>query len=101
MQKLFKDCKLPENDERAMGILQRIAEMWEDNSWIEPVSIKGTPVSNSSCTARTYHEKIPVEIQEALITLTQTIPQELEDMLNEEMSLHNIIQFARNSMCNE
>lgn len=93
---LFDEFKLPDN-ERAVEILERISELWEENAWIKPES----PSLLAPCYAQTYHEEISLEVQEMLITLSQTVPQELEDMLNEEAPLHRILRFAEKTLRSE
>lgn len=81
---LFDDCKLPDDD-RALEILQRISDLWEDNANIKP-----TKNGNS----RTYHQKVSQELKENLIRISTYNPYALEEMLNQEISLHNILRFA-------
>lgn len=79
---LFDNCKLPDDD-RAQEILSRISELWDDNA---ACSKKGTP--------RFYHQRVSLELKEALIDLSLNSPQMLEEMLNREVSFHNILRFA-------
>lgn len=78
---LFDGCKLP-SDEYALEILGRISELWEDNACTH----KGTP--------RIYHQRVSHEQKEALIELSVVSPYVLEDLLNREISLHDILRVA-------
>lgn len=80
------------DDERALEILQRISDLWEDNAGVRSICSEKHPNPGI------YHKRVSVELKEALIKLSVTASQTLEDMLNEETSLHNILQFAKNAM---
>ena len=84
---LFDDCTLPD-DERAQEILMRISELWDDNAGVRNICSELHPNPNIR------HEKVSMELMEELINLSMTFPQALEDMLNEEVSLHNILRFV-------
>ena len=76
---LFDNCKMP-TDDRALEILQRISELWEDNACTQ----RGAP--------RIYHRRVSREQKEALIEISQFSPHILEYLLNEGISLHNILR---------
>lgn len=88
---LFDGCNLPD-DERAQEILMRISELWDDNASVRNICSERHPNPNIR------HEEVSIELQEELIKLSITSPKTLEDMLNEETSLHNILRFANDAM---
>lgn len=88
---LFDGYQLPD-DERALEILQRISDLWEDNACVRNICEARRPNPNI------VHQRISNELREELIKLSTTSPQALEDMLNHEVSLHNILQFAKSAM---
>ena len=84
---LFDGCKLPD-DERALEILDRISELWENNAGVKTVCTLKYP---NPCIC---HQSVSMKLKEELIKLSVTVPKTLEDMLNDEVSLHNILRFA-------
>ncbi|MBQ2835880.1 MAG: hypothetical protein IJE68_03500 [Clostridia bacterium] len=88
---LFDGYKLPD-DERALEILQRISDLWEDNAGVRSICHENRP------NPKIIHERVSAEIREQLIKLSTTSPQTLEDMLNQEVSLYNILQYAKTAM---
>lgn len=91
---LFDGYKLPD-DERALEILQRISDLWEDNACVTSMC------SGLNPSPRIYHQRVSVELRELLIRLSVSSSQALEDMLDEETSLHNILLFANDVMRDE
>ncbi len=88
---LFDGYKLPD-DERALEILQRISDLWDDNAGVRSICDERRP------NPKIIHQRVSTELREELIKLSTTSPQALEDMLNHEVSLHNILQFAKAAM---
>ena len=80
------------DDERALEILQRISDIWEDNAGVTNICSKQHP------NPTIIHQRVSTDVKEELIKLSTTHPQTLEDMLNQEVSLHNILQFANTAM---
>lgn len=88
---LFDGCRLPD-DERALEIIQRISDLWENNAGVKIACDEKHPNPGI------YHQRVSMELKEILVELSVSAPKTLEDMLNEETSLHNILQFAQNAM---
>lgn len=84
---LFDGCELPE-DERALEILRRISELWEDNACVRRIAKLNSSEPEIVC------QKISIQLKDKLVELSTVSPMVLEEMLNEEASLHNILRFA-------
>lgn len=89
---LFDGYQLPD-DERALEILQRISDLWDDNASVRSICDERRP------NPKIMHQRVSTELRKELIKLSTTSPQALEDMLNQEVSIQNILQFANTAMC--
>jgi len=86
---LFDGCELP-IDERALEILSRISELWEENACTRRIC------KPNSSEPEIVSQRISIQLKDKLVRLSTISPKALEDMLNEEASLHNILLFAEN-----
>ena len=84
---LFDGCELPV-DERALEILSRISELWEENGCTRRIATQYASEPQIVC------QKVSIQLKDKLIRLCTIYPKAFEDMLNEESSLHNILRFV-------
>lgn len=76
---MFDKIDLPQN-ERALGLLERINDLWEENSWL------------AGKTHQTRHQKLSCKTQSKLAEFAVNFPDELENLLNEETCLNQLVE---------
>ena len=78
---MFKDVELP-TDERALELLERIDNLWDENSWL------------AGKKHLTRHRRVSFDIQQKLVNVAVNSPDALEDQLNHEICLDQLIQWV-------